>query len=485
MARKPRIEYPGAFFHIVVRGNNREDVFRDSKDYERYLQKFVYLCREGDITLYAYCLMPNHIHLLLEMGEVSLSKVLQRFHTWYTQYFNRRYDRLGHVFQGRYKAIICDKDTYLLELVRYIHMNPVRAVLVDSPEDYPWSSHRVYLGIEKSAVIDPSLVLKQFSDDLFAAIRSYESFVMEGSKQGRRDDLYKVSDQRILGDEVFRKEVFRRRGDEENESVEMPTVHFQLDELEEIMQSAMGFEPGSLRSGGPFSTWIRRIFCYIARTYGAHKGKAVAEHIGRDLATVTHAVRFVENLLRVGDQKTLNAIGIIRDRITKRRLSWTAMQRILASFFEAGKENIAIAYLFGSVARGRTGPLSDVDIAVLFRSEEDQGGRYELAFQLRQLLGVESLHLVAFNRSPIELKYQIIKEGKLLFSDSMTTKVEFEAKILSQYGDYVPVLARQRAEILEASYGTAGVQRYREALGQTERMLKQVRATERQSQGRI
>jgi len=276
MARKPRIEYPGAFFHIIVRGNNRENVFRDGADYVHYLEKFFYLCQEGDITVYAYCLMPNHIHLLLEIGKGSLSKVLQRFHTWYTQYFNRRYDRVGHLFQGRYKAIVCNKDAYLLELVRYIHLNPVRAGLVDSPEDYAWSSHRIFLGIDKSEAIDPSFVLKQFSDDLSAAIRSYELFVME-----------------------------------------MAMVHFELDELEKIMQGALGLEPGSLRSGGRFNTWFRRIFCYIARTYGAHKGKDVAAYIGRDLATVTYSVRFVENLLRAGDQKTINAIARIRDRMKK------------------------------------------------------------------------------------------------------------------------------------------------------------------------
>ena len=321
MARKPRIEYPGAFFHTIVRGNNRENVFRESGDYVRYLQKFARSCREGDITLYAFCLMPNHIHLLLEMGEVLLSKVLQRFHTWYTQYFNRRYGRVGHLFQGRYKAIVCDKDAYLLELVRYIHLNPVRAGLVDSPEDYPWSSHRIYLGVDKTGMIDPSFVLKQFSDGLSAARRSYESFVMEGSRQGRRDDLYKVSDQRILGDEAFRKEVFRRRGGGANESLGMPTVHFELNELEEIMQNVMGFEPGSLRSGGRFGTWLRRIFCYIARTYGSHKGKDVAVHIGRDLATVTHAVRFIENLLHAGDQRTPDLINGIREEVVRRRLS--------------------------------------------------------------------------------------------------------------------------------------------------------------------
>ena len=321
MARKPRIEYPGAFFHIIVRGNNRENIFRDSADYSHYLQKLVYFCREGDMTLYAYCLMPNHIHLLLEMGKVSLSKVLQRFHTWYTQYFNRRYDRVGHVFQGRYKAIVCDRDAYLLELVRYIHLNPLRAGLVDGPEDYPWSSHRIYIGEDRSEAIDPSLVLGQFAGDFSAAKKLYESFVMEGTPQGRREDLYKVSDQRILGNEKFYKQVFKRRRGEEGELVGMPTVHFELDELEEIMEKAMGVESGFLRSGGQFGASMRRIFCYVARTYGAHKGKDVAAYIGRDQATVTRAVRSVENLLDVGDRKTMNAIKRVRDEITKGRVS--------------------------------------------------------------------------------------------------------------------------------------------------------------------
>jgi len=321
MARKPRIEYPGAFFHIIVRGNNRENIFRDSADYLRYLQKLVYFCGEGDVTLYAYCLMPNHTHLLLEMGKVSLSKVLQRFHTWYTLYFNRRHGRVGHLFQGRYKAIVCDRDAYLLELVRYIHLNPVRAGLVHRPQDYRWSSHRIYIGADKPEGIDPSFVLGQLSDDFSAAKKFYRSFVMEGAAQGRRVDLYKVSDQRILGNETFHKQVFERQRGEEGEFVVMPTVHFELDELKEIMEKTLGVESGFLRSRGRFGAWMRRIFCYIARTYGAHKGKDVAVYIGKDQATVTQAVRSVEKFLDVGDQKTMNAIKRVRDEIAKRRVS--------------------------------------------------------------------------------------------------------------------------------------------------------------------
>ena len=320
MARKPRIEYPGAFFHIIVRGNNRETIFRDSRDYLRYLEKLVYFCQEGNVRLYAYCLMPNHIHLLLEMARVSLSKVLQRFHTWYTMYFNRRYDRVGHVFQGRYRAILCDRDAYLLELVRYIHLNPIRAGLVDSPEDYPWNSHRIYIGVDKSEAVDPSFVLRQFADDSSAARKSYRSFVMEGATQGRREDLYKVSDQRILGNEPFQKQVIRRQAGKRGELAGMPTVDFGLDELKEIMEKVMGVKSDSLRCGGRSGAWMRRIFCYIARTYGVYKAKDVAVYIGKDVATVTHAVRFVENLLDAGDQQAVTVIKRVRGQITRRRV---------------------------------------------------------------------------------------------------------------------------------------------------------------------
>ncbi|NIS59771.1 MAG: hypothetical protein GTO13_03410, partial [Proteobacteria bacterium] len=146
-------------------------------------------------------------------------------------------------------------------------------------------------------------------------------FATEGAAQGRREDLYTVSDQRILGNETFHKRVFQRQGGEEGELVGMPIVHFKLDELKEIMQEAMGVEFGFLRSGGRSGAWMRRLFCYIARTYGAHKGKDVARYMGKDQATVTQAVRFVENLLHGGDRKTMNAINSVRDVITKRRVS--------------------------------------------------------------------------------------------------------------------------------------------------------------------
>jgi predicted nucleotidyltransferase len=318
--------------------------------------------------------------------------------------------------------------------------------------------------------------LKQFSDDSNVAKELYESFAMERNAQDRREDLYKISDQRILGKETFLKEVFQRQGIREADLSKRPSIHFELDELKEIMEKVIGPEPDSLRSRGQFGTWMRRIFCYIARTYGAHKGKNIAQYLGKDLATVTHSVRFVENLRDAGDQKTIDVIERIVDIADKRTISWEERERILASFFAERKEQITIAYLFGSLVRGKAGPLSDVDIAVCFRDEKAMGGRYELAFQLRQLLGVGDVDLIVLNRSPIELKYRVVKTGRLVFCDSLITKVEFEARTLSQYGDYLPILRRQRREILEGTYGAGSVQRYRTAFGETERMLKQIGA---------
>ena len=161
IARKPRIEYPGAFFHIIARGDNREDIFHDDEDRENYLKRLGFYLDEGKVTLYCFCLMTNHIHLLVEMGEQPVSKVLQRLHTWYARYYNRKYERVGHLFQGRYKAMLCDKDSYLSELVRYIHLNPVRAAIAKDPREYLWSSHRAYLGVDNYPFLDTDLVLSQ------------------------------------------------------------------------------------------------------------------------------------------------------------------------------------------------------------------------------------------------------------------------------------------------------------------------------------
>ena len=145
MARKPWVEFEGAFYHVIVRGNQRQKIFRDDRDRIYYLERVEHYRQRCQFTLYASVLMSNHVHLLLETGKTPLSKILQGIQFTYTQYYNRRYGTTGHLFQGRYKAILCDRDAYLLELVRYIHLNPVPLKHPEELDAYQWSSHAAYL----------------------------------------------------------------------------------------------------------------------------------------------------------------------------------------------------------------------------------------------------------------------------------------------------------------------------------------------------
>lgn len=212
MARKPRIEFNGALYHVLTRGNQKQQVFLDTEDHDRYLKILGnYKVRYG-FALYAYVLIENHVHLLMETREVALSKILQGINQSYTMYFNRRYGMVGHLFQGRYKAILCDRDSYLTALVKYIHMNPVRAGMVKTPETYPWSSHRSYVEMpRRSGIVDTELLLGMFSGDMKQAKRAYREY-MGGEELLRREEVYATVDQRILGDEGFVQEVMARTG---------------------------------------------------------------------------------------------------------------------------------------------------------------------------------------------------------------------------------------------------------------------------------
>jgi putative transposase len=159
MARLPRVFGPGLLYHVIVRGNHRETVFFDHSDYETYLRRLAVYRARYAVTLHAYCLMPNHVHLVLGTAETPLDRFMQSLQQSYTQRFNRRYAQVGHVFQGRYKALLCETDDYLITLVRYVHQNPVRAGLAARAEDYPYSGHRAYLGGVATALVDPTFVL--------------------------------------------------------------------------------------------------------------------------------------------------------------------------------------------------------------------------------------------------------------------------------------------------------------------------------------
>ncbi|MGH7771997.1 MAG: transposase, partial [Candidatus Binatia bacterium] len=201
MARKPRVYFPGAFYHVISRGNQGQMIFHDDVDRERYLSLLREVQTRYGPKLYAYVLMGNHVHLLMEVGGVPLSKIMQNLQFRYTRYYNQRYRKIGHLFQGRYKAILCDRESYLLELVRYIHLNPVRAGLTRHIDGYRWSSHPIYLRGGEERVVSVKAVLEQFGGRRGEAIRQYRKFINDGLGEGHREDYYQVIDQRFLGDE--------------------------------------------------------------------------------------------------------------------------------------------------------------------------------------------------------------------------------------------------------------------------------------------
>ena len=210
MARKPRIEFAGAFYHVIARGNRRAPIFHDATDYRTYLDRLErYRARDG-VTLHAYVVMHNHIHLLLETGKRPLSRTMQTLQFTYSQYYNRRYKRTGHVFQGRYQAILCDRDAYLLELVRYLHLNPARIRTPFNPWTYRWSSHAAYLGRPSLVEVSTASVLASFHRRVGLARQAYRRFMREGLAYGHQDRFYETVDQRFLGDERFLEETDRR-----------------------------------------------------------------------------------------------------------------------------------------------------------------------------------------------------------------------------------------------------------------------------------
>ena len=198
MPRKPRIEIAGGLYHVIARGNNRRKIFRSHEDYLRFTSILAQQKLKLPFYLYAYCLMPNHVHLLIEMQDDAISRIMQRVLTSYSQYHNRKYKKIGHLFQGRYKSILCQTDRYLGELVRYNHLNPVRARMVKRPEDYEYSGHRAYLGLDKTGLVDAEPVLRHFGASRKRAVEAYIQFVESSLGEKSQDDYYRATEGRLL-----------------------------------------------------------------------------------------------------------------------------------------------------------------------------------------------------------------------------------------------------------------------------------------------
>ncbi len=202
MARPLRIEFAGALYHVTSRGDGREDIYLDDEDRRIYLEVLRDVCERFNWVVHAYCLMTNHYHLLIETPDSNLSMGMRQLNGVYTQRFNRKNNRVGHVFQGRYKAIIVQKESYLLELARYVVLNPVRAQMVRSARDWSWSSYRATAGLIKADKwLTVNWILSSFSRKKIEAIKLYRTFVSEGRSQ--LEPWRELKNQIYLGDERF------------------------------------------------------------------------------------------------------------------------------------------------------------------------------------------------------------------------------------------------------------------------------------------
>lgn len=204
MSRKPRIHYAGAVYHVIIRGNAGLPIFFDDRDRYRLYLILQYIVEKFGCRIHGFCLMTNHVHLIVQIGNISLSRIMQNLSLRYTKWINFAQSRTGHVFQGRYKALLLDADRYLQELVRYVHLNPVRAGMTTTPDEYTWSGHHAYQGNETLPWLTTNWVLSMFSADIRTARKGYRDFVADGLGEPKKVEFHSGTHEgRILGDDFF------------------------------------------------------------------------------------------------------------------------------------------------------------------------------------------------------------------------------------------------------------------------------------------
>ncbi len=277
MARPLRIEYPGALYHLTSRGDGREDIFLDDRDRERFLKILGQVCGRFGWAVHAYCLMTNHYHLLAETADANLARGMRQLNGVYTQAFNRAHDRVGHVFQGRYHAVLVQKESHLLELGRYVVLNPVRARLARRAEDWRWSSYRAVMGLAPApAWLDGDGLLSAFGKRRDRARRAYARFVAEGV--GADSPWQRLRHQVFLGDDAF---IAGAVGD---------YAAGNLDEVPRAQRRSLALPLADYRRRHPDRDRA------MAHAYlsGAYTMKEIAAAFGVHYMTVSRAVRKVE-----------------------------------------------------------------------------------------------------------------------------------------------------------------------------------------------
>ena len=326
MPRKARIDAPGALHHIIVRGIDRCAIFRDDHDCDKYLERLELILTETATPCYAWALIPNHFHLLLKTGADPIATLMRRLLTGHAVYFNRRHRRHGHLFQNRYKSILCQEETYLLELVRYIHLNPLRAGLVEDRkalDEYPYCGHSGLMGKIKREWQQVDYVLGFFAKRKAEARKKYQTFVAKGAEQGQRPELtgggllrsvggwaalkslrsdkdWVKSDERILGDSEFVNTVLRHADEQMENSYRLKSEGFEFNNIAERVAQVLDLPLKIVWEKTRRSQVVqaRSLLCYWAARELGMSMTEIANQLGLTQPAVSIAARRGEEIAR-------------------------------------------------------------------------------------------------------------------------------------------------------------------------------------------
>lgn len=322
MPRKARLDVPGTLHHVMVRGIEGGKIFQDEKDRTSFVDRLSSLVQETETRILAWALMDNHVHLLIVSGPDGLSPFMRRLLTGYAIGFNRRHRRFGHLFQNRYKSIICDLDLYVRELVRYIHLNPLRAGLIDSLEDlegYPWAGHGVLVGGQRNEWQEREFVLGFFGSKENKAVQAYREFVEAGKGLGQIPELVggglmrskggwsrvlslrkkgevETHDERILGGGDFVQDILKEADQRQLRQIRAIKKAGSLEKIIKEKCSEAGVNETELRSGSQrrVVTGVRKQLCfYLNRELGIPMAE-IARQIGIGTTGVAMAIKGME-----------------------------------------------------------------------------------------------------------------------------------------------------------------------------------------------
>lgn len=301
MARPLRVEYEGATYHVTARGNERKKIFNSGRDYDKFIEYVTDAREKYRFLLHAYVLMGNHYHLIVETPEGNLSRVMHYINSSYTTYTNIKRKRCGHLLQGRFKAILIDKDSYLLELSRYLHLNPVRAKIVDTPQAYRYSSYQAYINDNGADLIHTETILGMMSGKGNKARKRYRDFVDAGINCESKNPLKNVYGGMILGDEIFIRGILQRLKYNEVSGEEVSNrkdLRRRLEPQEVLNAVSTYFRLSGDEVLSDRRSSARKAFVYLLKKYAAIGNREICEMVGcTSISAATKICRGLEQTL--------------------------------------------------------------------------------------------------------------------------------------------------------------------------------------------